>query len=134
MGIIYSLPGIGETFKLLQDFIRKIQTLLHMGCSDGMRIGRAIYDTYLKDSVETLHANTLGTLNSALSSALEGSMGSPTDWIVDAIRGNSKEKDVKNIAFTAFYSAIPPVKNIWLAYTASFLKKYGRDIGDASIF
>lgn len=42
VGLIYSLPGIASTFKMINQWAKDIQKLLSMACSSGIAIGEAI--------------------------------------------------------------------------------------------
>lgn len=45
VGIIYSLPGIGEIFQKLDEWAKKIQAMLADSCNAGISIGKAFGDT-----------------------------------------------------------------------------------------
>lgn len=51
VGLIYSLPGIGAAFKMINNWAKKIQQLLANACQSGMAIGQALAESSgLKDN------------------------------------------------------------------------------------
>lgn len=76
VGLIYSLPGIGAAFRMIESWASKIQQLLANACQSGMAIGKMISeDTGFKDNAlsKTLANadNTVAKLDGMVKDKLE---------------------------------------------------------------
>jgi hypothetical protein len=58
IGLVYSLPGIGEAFGKLQDWARKIQSLMQNPCEMGKQVGASIASKWNVKATERATAQT----------------------------------------------------------------------------
>ncbi len=58
IGLVYSLPGIGEAFGKLQDWSRQIQGLMQNPCEQGKKIGASIAEKWRGKATEKATAET----------------------------------------------------------------------------
>lgn len=133
LGLIYSLPGVADVFKTIQQWAKYIQMLLQNAC----QMARNITENFLRNSGTTskmdkmFNDNVIGQGYESAKSALDGGLVKTQQYVTDFVNnvGNSNPTDANNAVtgaiaqdFGALYLAD--------AQAGTIAQKIGKNMGE----